>query len=106
MLLLEPPALVPLVPEPPEVEPVSDEVPLVPVACACCWRSFFAGFCVPDIVLSLASLPAAGRVVLSLWAKAMPAAPIMDTRTASRSFFMVSPCKKWLSLQQALKVSR
>jgi hypothetical protein len=72
----------PLVPELPEDEPVSDEVPLV-----------------PELVLPLlASLPADGRVVvelvLPLWAKAMPAAPIMDTRTASRSFFMVSPCKK------------
>lgn len=82
----------PMVPELPEEELLSDEVPEV------------------ELPL-LMSLPAEGRelvlsVVLPLWAKAMPAVPIMAARTASRSFFMVSPCKKWLSLQQALKVSR
>lgn len=82
----------PMVPELPEEELLSDEV--------------------PEVVLPLLmSLPAEGRelvlsVVLPLWAKAMPAVPIMAARTASRRFFMVSPCKKWLSLQQALKVSR
>ena len=81
-----------MVPELPDVELLSDEV--------------------PEVALPLLmSLPAEGRelvlsVVLPLWAKAMPAVPIMAARTASRSFFMVSPCKKWLSLQQALKVSR
>jgi hypothetical protein len=91
-LLPEPLVPLPLVPEPPEVEPVSvEEAPLVPVVS--CLRSFFVG-CEPDIVPLLASLPAAGRELLSLWANATLAAPIMDTRIASRSFFMISPCKK------------